>query len=76
MMFIHVRYGAEKEEYVMEFQNEFITVADVWRKAKKRYGKKCRLQLVNEHNERLPWNEKVEKARSYQVRRRVRILEA
>ena len=69
-MFIRLRYGAEKEEYVIEFQNGIVTVADVLREAKKRYGKHCRLQLFNEHNKRLDSVKvKVEKGRSYQVRR-------
>ena len=68
-MFIRLRYGAEKEEYVIEFQNGIVTAADVLREAKKRYGKHCRLQLFNEHSKRLDSGNKVGKGRSYQVRR-------
>ena len=38
-MFIHLCYGGEKEDYVMEFECNFVTVADVLSKAKRRYGK-------------------------------------
>ena len=68
-MFIHLRYGAEIEEYVMEFQSGSATVGDVLREAKKRYGKNPRLQLYNEHGNRLRMSDKVEKARSYRVKR-------
>ena len=68
-MFIHLRYGAEIVEHVLEFQSGFATVVDVLRKAKKRYGKNPRLQLYNEYGKRMRLSDKVEKARSYRVKR-------
>ena len=47
-MFIHLCYGGEKEDYVIEFESNFVTVVDVLNKARRRYVKYCRLQLFNE----------------------------
>ena len=69
-MFIHLCYGSEKEDYVLEFEYNFVTVTDVLSKARRRYGKYCRLQLFNEHKVLLASNHFVGKGRSYQVRRR------
>ena len=71
-MFIHLRYGSEKEEYVMEFDHNFVTVIEVLIKVKKRYGRYCRLQLFNEYKQPLERNDVVEKARSYQIKRQPR----
>ena len=53
----------------MEFRSGSATLADVLRKAKKRYGENPRLQLYNEHGKRLKLSDKVEKARNYRVKR-------
>ena len=44
-MFIHLCYGGEKEDYVIQFEWNFVTVADVLGKARRRYDKYCRIQL-------------------------------
>ena len=68
-MFIHLCYGGEKEDYVIEFE---CSVADVLSKARRRYGKYCRLQLFNEHNVLLALSHFVEKGKRYRVRRQPR----
>ena len=68
-MHIHLRYGSEKQEHVMLFTNNFVTVEDVLHKAKKRYGKNSRLILLNADNTRLEENILVEKGKSYRVKR-------
>ena len=69
ILFIHLCYGSKKEDYVIEFESNFVTVADVLSKARRRYGKYCRLQLFNEHKVLLASSHFVEKGRSYQVQR-------
>ena len=71
-MFIHLYYGGEKEDYVIEFEWNFVTVADVLRKARQRYDIYCRIQLFNEHKDLLASNHFVEKGRIYRVRRHPR----
>ena len=68
-MFIHLCYGGEKEDYVLDFEYNFVTVTDVLSKTGRKYGKYCRLQLFNEHKVMLTFKHFVEKGRSYQVRR-------
>ena len=69
-MHIHLRYGSETKEHVMIFDNMNISVADVLHKAKKRYGKKSQLILLNADNIHLEENLLVEKGKSYRVKRR------
>ena len=69
IMFIHLCYGGEKEDYVIEFESNFVTVVDVLSKARRRYGKYCRLHLFNEHRILLASSHFVEKGRSYRVQR-------
>ena len=69
-MHIHLRYGSEKNEHVMIFDNMNISVADVLHKAKKRYGKNSQLILLNADNIHLEENVLVEKGKSYRVKRR------
>ena len=68
-MHIHLRYGSEKEEHVMIFDNRTITVADVLHKAKKRYGKSSRLIILNADMVHLEEKTLVEKGKSYRVKR-------
>ena len=68
-MYIHLRYGSEKEENVMLFDHNFVRVADVLLKAKKRYWKNSRLILLNADNVCLEEKLLVEKGRSYRVKR-------
>ena len=50
-MFVHVKYGNECGDRVMEFSsNHFITVDDVREKAKLTYGKCSIFQLSMEEN--------------------------
>ena len=67
-MFIRLCYGGEKEDYVIKFDSNFVTVADVLSKVRRRYGKYCRLQLFNEHKVLLASSHFVEKGRSYRVK--------
>ena len=69
-MHIHIRYGNEKNEYVMIFDNNNVSVEDVLYEAKKRYGKNTYLQLINEYNKRLKKDQLVECGRSYRVKRK------
>ena len=68
-MHVHIRYGSEKEEYVMVFNNVNVSVEDVLHRVKKRYGKKTRLRLIDEYNISLKKSQLVEKGRSYRVKR-------
>ena len=69
-MFIHIHYGNEIDDYVIEFGEKcFITVSDVLRMVRYRYDKRSRLQLFNEHGILLKSNDIVEKARSYRIKR-------
>ena len=69
-MYIRLRYGSEKDEYMLEFSDgNFITVPDVLYRARKRYWK-SKLQLENEHGTVLKSNAVVENARCYKVKRR------
>ena len=70
IMHIHLRYGSEKEEHIIVFDEKIITVADVLHKAKKRYGKNPRLILLNDNNIHLKENILVEKGKSYRIKRR------
>ena len=71
-MFIHLCCGGEKEDYVMEFECNFVNMADVLSKARRRYGKYCMLQLFNEHKVLLASNHFAEKGRSYRIKRQPR----
>ena len=42
-------YGAHKEIFTLLFEHNFVTVADVLGKARKNYGRRTRLKLINEH---------------------------
>lgn len=66
-MYIHIRYGSEKNEYVMIFDSKRISVDDVLYEAKKRYGKYTSLQLLNDYNELLRKDKLIERGRSYRV---------
>ena len=68
-MYIHLRFSSEKEESVMMFNYGFVSVADVLRKAKKRYGKKTCLVLLDSDNICLKESTFVQKGRSYRVKR-------
>ena len=60
-MFVHVKYGNECGDYVMEFSsNHFNTVNHVIKKARLTYGKCSSLQLFNEHGRELNFQEIVE----------------
>ena len=61
-----------KEVYIMTFDYNFVTVVDVLDKARMKYGKNCRLELVNEHGTVLKTDTLIEKARSYKVNRQSR----
>ena len=70
-MFVHVKYGNECGDRVMEFSsNSFTTVNDVLEKARLAYGRCSILQLYNEHERELDSQEIVENDRVYMVRRR------
>ena len=72
-MFVHVKYGNECGDRVMEFSsNHLITVDDVIEKAKLTYGKCSILRLFNEHGRELNSQEIVENARVYTAKRRPR----
>ena len=72
-MFVHVTYGNECGDGIMEFNNnQFITVNDVIEKVRHTYEECSTLQLLNEHGRKLNLQEIVENARVYIVRRRPR----
>ena len=53
-MFLHVKYGNECGDRIMEFNNnQFITVNNVIEKARHTYGECSTLQLLNEHGREL-----------------------
>ena len=70
MMYIHVRYGAQKETFIFLFDHNFVTVADALGKTKEKYMKKTRLKLLNEHGIQMMYSAIVEKGRTYQMNRR------
>ena len=68
-MYIRLRYGWEKDEYMLEFSDgNFNTLSDVLHRARKRY-RKSKLQLENEHGTVLKSSAVVENARCYKVKR-------
>ena len=73
-MFVHVKYGDECGDRVMEEfnNNHIITVSDVIEKARLTYGRFSTWQLFNEHGRELHSQEIVENAQVYTVRRRLR----
>ena len=68
-MYIHVRYGVQKETFIFLFDHNFVTVADVLGKAKEKYMQKTRLKLLNEHGMQMKYSAMVEKGRTYQINR-------
>ena len=68
-MYVHVRYGAHKETTVLQFNHNFVTVADVLEKTKKNYGSRTRLKLLNEYGVQMKNTAMVEKGRVYQINR-------
>ena len=68
-MYVHVRYGAHKETTRLQFNHNFVTVADVMEKAKKNYGSRTRLKLLNEYRVQMKDTAMVEKGRVYQINR-------
>ena len=72
-MFVHVKYGNECGDRVVEFSsNSFTPVNDVIEKTRLVYGKCCILQLYSEHGRELDSQEIIENARVYMVKRRAR----
>ena len=72
-MFVHVKYGSECGDRVMDFNsNGFTTVNDVIEKVRTVYVRCCTLQLYNEHGRKLDSQEVVENTRVYMVKRRAR----
>ena len=72
-MFVHVKYGNECGDRILEFNNnQFITGNDVIEKVRHTYGECSTLQLLNGHGRELNLQEIVENARVYIVRRRPR----
>ena len=69
MMYIHVRYGVQKETAILLFNHNFVTVADVLEKAGVNYMKNTQLKLVNEHGVQMEKSAMVEKGRTYQINR-------
>ena len=66
-MFVHVKYGNERGDCMMEFSsnsNSFTTVNNVIEKVRPVYGRCCSLQLYNEHRRELHSKEVVENALS------------
>ena len=70
MMYVQVRYGTHKETFTLLFEHNFVTVADVLGKARKNYGRRTRLKLINEHRMLMKNDAMVEKGRVYQINRR------
>ena len=67
-MFVHVKYGNERRDPIMEFNNnQFVTVNDITEKVRHTYGE-CS-NLLNEHGRELNPEERVENALVYIVRR-------
>ena len=72
-MFVHVKYGNDCGDRVMEFSsNNFTTVNYVIEKPRFAYGKCCILQLFDEHGRELDSQEIVEIAQVYMVKRPAR----
>ena len=72
-MFIYLKYGSEKDGFVIEFEkNCFVTVCDVLERVRCRYGEHSNLQLVSKHMTLLKHGHVVEKARTYGVKRLVK----
>ena len=69
MMYIHVKYGVQKETAILLFDHNFVTVADVLEKVMVNYMKNTKLKLVNEHGVWMKKNAMVEKGRTYQINR-------
>ena len=69
MMYIHVKYGVQKETAILLFDHNFVTVADVLEMVMVNYMKNTKLKLVNEHGVQMKKNTMVEKGRTYQINR-------
>ena len=67
---MHVKYGKERGDRVMEFsRTNFATAHDVIDRALPAYGGCCILRLYNEHGRELDSGEVIENARVYMVKR-------
>ena len=72
-MFIHLKYGTEKEDFVIEFEkSSFITAFHVLETVRYKYDERSNLQLVSEHGTPLKPDHVVEKARTYRVKQLAR----
>ena len=72
-MFIHLKYGSEKEDFVIEFEKScFITAFDVLERVRYKCDERSNLQLVSEHRTPLKSDHVVDKARTYGVKRLAR----
>ena len=68
-MYIHVRYGVQKETDVLLFDHNFVTVADVLKKVMVNYMKNTKLKVLTEHGVQMKKSAMVEKGRTYQINR-------
>ena len=68
-MYIHVRYGVQKETGVLLFDHNFVSVADVLKKVMVNYMKNTKLKVLNEHGVQMKKSAMVEKGRTYQINR-------
>ena len=69
-MFIHMQFGSERGDYVVEFEkNSFITAFEVFEKVRYRCGTCSELRLFNDHGVLLESSHLGEKARTYRVKR-------
>ena len=65
-MFIQLKYGSEKKDFVIEFEkSSFIAAFDVLERVRYKYDERSNLQLVSEHGTLLNPDHVVEKARTY-----------
>ena len=70
IMFIHVQFGSERGDYVMEFEKKcFITAFDILEKVRYICGTCSTLRLYNDHGLLLETSHLVEKAMTYRVKR-------
>ena len=69
MMYVHVRYGLQKETAILLFDHNVVTVADVLERVAVNYTKNTKLKLVNEHKVQMKKNAMVERGRTYQINR-------
>ena len=67
---MHVKYGKERGDQVMEFSSKmFATAHDVIDRALPAYGRCCILRLYNEHGRELDSGEVIKNARVYMVKK-------